>query len=75
MVLFQAPNLPLWGWIICRTATKVFSDTSFVSGLSSLGTAFIFTWAYLELTAGVNYFRRTLGAVILGLTIMSFFTR
>jgi hypothetical protein len=43
------------------------------AGFANLSTAFLFTWAYLEITQGASYFRRVLGAVVLAGVLMSFF--
>jgi hypothetical protein len=42
------------------------------AGFASLSAAFLFTWAYLEITEGASYFRRALGAVVLASVLMSF---
>jgi len=66
LVVAQFPNLPIMlaflfivlGWI------NVFnSSTQLV--FSNLATSFLVVWAYLEITSGVNYFRRALGVAVL----------
>ncbi|MBP9813199.1 hypothetical protein KBC51_02035 [Candidatus Saccharibacteria bacterium] len=66
LVIAQFPNLPIMlaflfivlGWI------NVFnSSTQLV--FSNLATSFLVVWAYLEITSGVNYFRRALGVAVL----------
>ena len=65
VVLFQSPNLPLLGWILC-TVLKVFVPLGRLAGTAGfLGSAFLFTWAYLELTEGTTYLRRGLGLVVI----------
>ena len=64
-MLAQWPNIPLW----------VALDAALVMMLEPVGSAYriasivahtsLMYWAYLELTEGVNYFRRTLGGVVL----------
>jgi hypothetical protein len=41
------------------------------SGADFLGSALLFTWAYLESTRGVSYFRRLVGLVILAAVVGS----
>lgn len=42
-------------------------------GLSRLGSAALFAWAYLEVRSGTNTFRRILGLVVAFMTIRTFF--
>jgi hypothetical protein len=73
IVLWQWPNLPLWGWLVCKALSPPITAPHLTIALSRLSTAFLFTWAYLELVDGVNYARRLLGlAVIIGI-IASFY--
>lgn len=74
VVIWQRPNIPLWGWIVTRLSDRLVHDTHVSNGLHYLGVTLLFTWSYLELTSGVNYFRRTLGLVVLAFTIISLFT-
>lgn len=71
VVLGQTPNAPLVGWFVFLVLAHVIPTGRWqqVAGYVSFG--FIFTWAWLELTQGVNYFRRLLGAVVLILAIHS----
>jgi hypothetical protein len=63
-VLAQFPNAPLLlaiaAWIAQRLLHGQAADVA-----EALGTVGIIAWAWLELTAGVNAFRRVLGAVVL----------
>jgi len=45
------------------------------TGFELLGSAFLFTWAYLEITSGVTYFRRLLGVAAIAIVGFGFFTR
>lgn len=72
IVLWQWPNIPLICWGLLKVAAMV-STGHLQSALSNSSTAFLFAWAYLELTQGVNYFRRALGAVVLLMILISFF--
>ena len=65
IVIAQPPNLP----ILTAIAATIFYLFSSNSGLEHLFGAIafgaFFTWSWMELFQGVNYFRRTLG--LLGL--------
>lgn len=65
LALWQRPNLALAGWFIL-TIINHFADSSKVSWLA---TALIFTWAYMELFQGVNWFRRVLGLLVIVMTV------
>jgi len=65
VVLWQPPNALLYGWIISRALLLPFSDGAMGSALRYVSTALLIVWACLELTKGVNYFRRLLGMVVL----------
>lgn len=63
IVIAQFPNLPI---LIGVAATLLHfflpsGDMQTVFGLIGFGT--LFTWAWQELFAGVNYFRRSLGLI------------
>lgn len=65
IVIAQPPNLPILT-AIAATVLYLFStnrDLEHLFGAIAFGT--FFTWAWMELLQGVNYFRRTLG--LLGL--------
>ena len=70
-VLFQMPNSPLIAWFILTILDLIWSSNQpkihSLFGLLSFG--FIFTWAWLEITAGVNYFRSTLGLLVLMIAV------
>jgi len=61
IVLLQPPNLALSGWIV----TVLFQRVVPSSKIAWLGTAFLFTWAFMEMCSGVNYFRRVLGLIVM----------
>lgn len=64
LTLFQLPNLPFIVWfgslamssITTGTANRVFELVSFDA---------LFTWAWLEIFKGDNYFRRLLGLIVM----------
>jgi len=72
VVLGQFPNVPLLGWMVFTILSWILPDGRLGNASESLGRAFLFTWGYLELTAGVNYFRRALGAVAIVFVLLSF---
>ncbi len=72
IVLWQSPNLLLWGWIICSIIALLLGGRA-KAGFEHLSTAALFAWASLEVMEGVNYFRRALGASILVVIIVGFF--
>lgn len=73
VVIWQAPNLLLWTWIACAILSRIIAHGTFHNGLSGIGKASIFAWAYLEITSGTTLFRKFLGAIVLAFTVASFF--
>ena len=71
VVIFQTPNAPLIGWFIFSILNLLWTirhpKEIYLFHMLSFG--FIFTWAWLEITSGVNYFRRTLGLIVLIITV------
>ena len=65
IVLAQMPNLPLLVWITATVLKFIFTSGNIHTGLDALAFGSLFTWAWLELFEGVNYFRRTLGFLVL----------
>jgi hypothetical protein len=67
IVIAQTPNSPLIGFILFTILNFLWSSNQpkFHYYFELLSFGFIFTWAWLEITSGVNYFRRTLGLVVL----------
>jgi hypothetical protein len=67
VVLGQPPNKWIVLWLITTTlafaaayvSTKLSNEIAFLSGL------FLFIWAELEFTKGINYYRRFLGGFTL----------
>ncbi len=56
----QFPNPPLLIGLVALGLRYLASGT-WADALAAIGYVFIAVWAYLELTAGVNLFRRVLG--------------
>ena len=72
IVLAQVPNLPLLVWItstllkiILTSGKLIVANGNIYTGLDVLAFGSLFTWAWQELFQGVNYFRRSLGLVVL----------
>ncbi len=64
IVIAQMPNLPIIVWIVASLLKLIFPTGEINTGLDLLAFGSLFTWAWLELFQGVNYFRRTLGLVV-----------
>ena len=78
IALWQAPNAHSgagWGWIGCMVVLALVVSGHLKTGFELLGSAFLFTWAYLEITSGVTYFRRLLGVTVIAVVGFGFFTR
>ncbi|HET7673423.1 MAG TPA: hypothetical protein VFK11_02855 [Candidatus Saccharimonadales bacterium] len=73
-VLWQTPNFPLVSWAIFRLAYNFTDSGHLKDGLGFISSAFIFTWAYLEITEGASYFRKLLGAFVILLVILGHFS-
>lgn len=71
LVLIQLPNLPLSVFILASVFAKIFSKGSTNHFFMVLSFGSIFTWAWSEIFAGLNIFRRLLGIVVLGLSLIS----
>jgi hypothetical protein len=68
IVLAQMPNPPLIVWIVASILALVFTEGKINTVLDVLANGSLFTWAWMELFQGVNYFRRALGlAVFIGI--------
>ncbi|AFY75464.1 hypothetical protein Syn7502_03639 (plasmid) [Synechococcus sp. PCC 7502] len=65
IVMAQMPNLPLIVWIAASLLKLIFSTGRLNMGLELIAFGTLFTWAWEELFQGVNYFRRTLGLIVL----------
>ncbi|MBD2439600.1 hypothetical protein [Nostoc sp. FACHB-110] len=68
VVIAQMPNLPLIVWFVTGILSLVFSTGKINIVFDTLATGSLFTWAWLELFDGVNYFRRAIGlAALIGI--------
>ncbi|MBX9254554.1 hypothetical protein H1Q63_11455 [Desmonostoc muscorum CCALA 125] len=71
IVIAQMPNLPLIVWIVTSLLALIFTSGKINTVLEILANGSLFTWAWLELFQGVNYFRRALGLVVFIVIIAS----
>ncbi len=65
IVIAQPPNLPISLWGISTLLKLVFTSGQINIALDVVSYGLLFTWAWLELFQGVNYFRRELGLIVL----------
>ncbi|PLS81589.1 hypothetical protein CYG49_01675 [Candidatus Saccharibacteria bacterium] len=73
VVITQPPNFPLIAWAVLKVTSLLPWQGDISNGFNLLSSAFLFVWAYLELTAGVNHFRKSLGVLVLGVLTISYF--
>ena len=71
IVIWQTPNIPLIGWAVFSVLTHILPTGRWQLFAGYVSFGFIFTWAWLELTQGISYFRRILGAAVLAVSIHS----
>ncbi len=65
IVIAQKPNLPLLVGLAATLFTLLITSGNTHRGLEVVAFGALFTWAWQELFQGVNYFRRSLGLIIL----------
>jgi len=65
------PNAYLWAWAGLTIVSFFFNNGKTADILTGLASAVLIVWAVLELTKGVNYFRRALGLVVLILAVLA----
>ena len=65
VVLFQPPNLALLVWLLSSLLAMVISEGVVHSLFDLIALGTLFTWSWLELFSGVNYFRRALGLLVM----------
>ncbi|WP_309739837.1 hypothetical protein [Chamaesiphon sp. OTE_20_metabat_361] len=71
IVIGQLPNPPLLVWAIASVLQLIFKTVTIHTGLDIIALIAIVIWALAELFQGVNYFRRSLGLIVLIATIAS----
>jgi hypothetical protein len=64
-VIGQPPNLPILIWGGASLSQLIFKTGQINFGLDILASGALFVWAILEIFEGVNYFRRSLGLLVL----------
>ncbi|AFZ38297.1 hypothetical protein Sta7437_4868 (plasmid) [Stanieria cyanosphaera PCC 7437] len=65
IVIAQPPNPPIIVWGVASLLKLIFTTGLINVGLDLIAFGSLFTWAWMELFQGVNYFRRTLGFIVL----------
>ncbi len=73
IVIWQRPNIPLTSWFIFKVISMVIREGNFKTGFAYLSTAYLFTWAYLEIVSGKSPFRRVMGVIVLVVIVLSYF--
>lgn len=72
IVVYQRPNALLIGWL-ALTLVSLFTHGGLADVLGYVAMAVLAAWALLEIFKGVNYLRRTLGAIVLILVVLAVF--
>ena len=65
IVIAQPPNLPLLVGLTATVLKLIVKSGNIHTGIDAVAFGSLFTWAWLELFEGINYFRRALGLVVL----------
>lgn len=65
IVIAQPPNLPILVWFAATALSFWVTSGNLHRGLEAVAFGALFTWAWQELFQGVNYFRRSLGLLVL----------
>lgn len=71
IVIGQKPNLPIIVWALTYLLQLVPALSPIDSFLSVVSFGALFTWAWLEIFDGANWFRRILGLVVMALILSS----
>jgi len=69
------PNPPLWTAIVAFVVKFIFKTGPIHHFGDTLLITSLIIWSYLEVTKGINWFRKLLGAVVLLIEIASLFSR
>jgi hypothetical protein len=70
IVIAQMPNLPLLTGVIATFLQFILPNGQLHTAFELLAFGALFTWSWQELFAGVNYFRRSLGFIVLASLIV-----
>jgi hypothetical protein len=73
IVIWQRPNIALAGWLVFKLASALAPAGTIKVGFDRISSAFIFAWAFLEITCGRSFFRRGLGVIIMIAIVMGYF--
>ena len=65
IVIAQMPNLPLVVGLAAMLLQSIVPSDKIQTAVDLVAFGALFTWAWLELFEGVNYFRRALGLIVL----------
>ncbi|MBC7943623.1 hypothetical protein H7X68_03950 [Candidatus Saccharibacteria bacterium] len=74
IVIWQSPNLPLFGWFIFMIMAYLAPSEFFKTGFTDLSRTFLFVWSYLEIAQGSSYFRRLVGVIIMLVILVGIFS-
>ena len=70
-VVWQAPNIWLWIWIVTVVASWFIHFPNLIQNIMGwVSLIALIIWAVLEMTSGVNGFRRLIGLLVLLLLVM-----
>jgi hypothetical protein len=64
MILFQKPNFPIVVAFCGVLLQHLFAGHNIEHIFYAITTAALLYWSYLEITTGVNRFRKTLGMIV-----------
>ncbi len=74
IVLVQAPNAPMLVFFVAFVASRVITEGYWHQFASGAALGALLVWGLVELTRGVNGFRKTLGALALIATLFASLT-
>ena len=70
-ILYQRPNIWIIGWAIGELIALFAPWQEVTEVARAAAMALLIVWALMEIFKGTTYFRRTLGLVVLTITIVS----
>lgn len=70
-IIYQKPNLPLIVFIVFYILGLIITKAPTIYLIKSLAFGSIFTWSWLEITDGVNNYRKALGVIVLIASVAS----
>lgn len=72
VVVYQHPNALLIGWVVLALIS-LFVSAKLADVLWNASLGVLAIWSGLEIWKGVNYFRRSLGVIVLLLVVLAAF--